>query len=403
MGDGNTGKGKREIGPVRLDLEDRSAKRAELIKVFQEMVAQPPGERPSKDVLIHLDQFSRDSVVPKFLLFVKSRLDGTWIYRSFKIPGAQYVVRDLRHVAVDKGATFETQASVASGSNKIYELKDAGLREVKSKTYQNYLADKLSLLQHESSIQERQDIGRKLSAFEIILIERFEKGKIIERPSLGGKPHFGEKSPSEWHEFFSKFTNRTVWQEAKLEDVRKFIYRGILDLKKGGENYVVLIGDLKFLNDTIAKFARLRILSELASVVLENAPGDDVSVDILKKIFGDTSFKYLSIISKHRDTITYHPREDTIGIFAKLRTEDDIAKKLGLKNVGSKRHYFGLTKKGSDESNEEEDRFVPLGFWERQKRAFWPKLPTIVISILLALLGIFGVWGLIKFIGRWIR
>jgi hypothetical protein len=35
MGDGNTGKGKREIGPVRLDLEDRSAKRAELIKVFQ--------------------------------------------------------------------------------------------------------------------------------------------------------------------------------------------------------------------------------------------------------------------------------------------------------------------------------------------------------------------------------
>lgn len=349
---------------------------AEKIKEFYEQqvsrpVVKKPEERaPEKG---RADQFRETSRAPRFLDSVRQRIGSG--YRSFKLPGTGYHVRDLRSPEAQ-----EEEAARQKGEQSILDEKLAKLKE---KSFVNYLGDR-QVMQPEAAREIAKEIARLLSDFEKLLIERFEKGKTIEQKSEDGKPHFLEKSESQWRAFFSKFLKRSAWRNEQLKNMQKFIFRGLISLQKGGGKYAMLIGDMTLANGQVEKFARLKILAEIAKLFANVKPGSALESELLKRGISMEEFKYLALAHKHGEKVFRTGAQPTKGMFGALKTEEQIAEQLGLRRKKKGKGYGGPIKWGEDEEGEEKHAFVPWGWWDREERKgrpFW--FTTVVFAIII--------------------
>lgn len=363
-----------------------SERSKQIYEKMRDAVLRAPEGRPTVE-RFRPDQFKMGSVVPKFLRFVEKRLESTWLYRSFKLPGTQYVVRDMRNITKlppDAPNFFKRSEPSLPKNEEFARMKDS--------PYVNYLGERR--FPEAPQKEPIQEISRLLSEFEKLLVERFEKGKTIEQKSEDGKPHFREKTDAEWRDFFSKFLGRTVLRSGDIEALKQIIYRGLAALKKGDSRYAMLVGDLEMTDGQISKFARIKIFKDLVSLVAHIRPGDSIDADKVRELIQTEQFKYLALAHRHEERVKI-AKEESRGIFARLKTEEYTADKLGLKR---RRGYSGPIKWGGEEEEGAADghQFIPLGFWERQKRGAWPKIPTITVSILITLLIVFGLMAIVR-------
>lgn len=369
----------------RIEGTDKQSDHIEKMREqFDQSTVRRDAEKPSKE---RPDQFREDARLPHYINSIEKRI-GTG-YRTFKLPGTNYVVRDQREEGARKGEAFKKDPG--------YEMKDGQLAKAKEKSYVNYLGDR-QVLQPDEARGLAREISRLLSEFEKLLIDRFEKGKILEQETADGKPNFGAKSAEQWRSFFSKFLGRTVWRDADLKMLKEFIFRGLIDLKRGDGKYAVLIGDMELSNGQIEKFARLRVLSDLLEMLANARPGSSIEEDLIRKGIGKDELKYLALAHKHTDHGIKTAKDTTKGMFGELRTEEEVASRLGIsrrkKGGGA---YGGPIKWGDKDSEEEKHGFVPWGFWEREKRGRpWPKLFTKVLFTIIILILFATIWAIVR-------
>jgi len=132
----------------------------------------PKSRAPEHPSVGRLDHFGVEGAIPRFLRSVQKRLDSSHVYQSFKLPGTSYVVQDRRGETIAETPPEE--------KNSAFEVKDGRIITAKEKSYVNYLGEK-QFLQGEVFKPLVKEILRLLSEFEKLLVERFEKGRTIER------------------------------------------------------------------------------------------------------------------------------------------------------------------------------------------------------------------------------
>ena len=339
------------------------------------------------------DQFRMGSLLPKFLRAVQKRLDSSWLYQTFKLPGTSYIVRDMRNQQPQSADQARTPDRAAE-----FQMREGQPSETQGKSRANYLGDRHNLTPQETK-KEVEQIKRLLSEFEKLLVERFEKGKIVEQKSEDGKSHFRLKTLEEWKSFFSKFFKRSVWKNTELRFIKEFIFRGLVSLKKGDGKFAMLIGDMMMTDGQVDKFARLRVLSDLAKMLSNMEPGSTLEAELLKRGLTAENIRYLALAHKHAEWVIKMQADATKGMFGLLKTEEQVAKDLGIKRRGRQgKAYGGPLKWGEGGAKEEKHAFVPWGFWERQDRKGRPRTFVKIAFTVITLLIILAIWLSIRFI-----
>lgn len=368
-------------GPVdRID----GTKKGDITEQIREEIFKRP-VREGAEERVRPDQYRPGSRLPQFVQSVDQRIGSG--YRTFRLPGTDYLVRDNRDGALDR------REDLKDGSR--FELKEGRMNEAKEKPYVNYFGDKMAMAQAEKGLQS--EIKRLLSDFEKLLVERFEKGKTVELKLADEKPVFKLKADGDWKDFFSKFLSRTVWKEGDLKLMEGFLFRGLVALQKAGGKYSMLVGDMVMSGGAVEKFARLKVLAELAELLANLKPGSSLEKEMLRKGLGLEAFRYLSIEHKHEEISAQTSQLETKGMFQDLKTEEHIARELGIKrDGGKKRGYKGPIKWGEEGASEEPHAFVPWGWWEREQRGGWPRLIIKVALTIAAVLVAAGIIALIK-------
>lgn len=352
---------------------------------IQRPAARQVPERPAERA--RPDQFRLGSRLPHYLSAVGKRIGSG--YRSFRLPGTNYVVSDQRGRGAEEAEAFKRGTE--------YQMKEGQLVGAKEKAYINYLGER-QVMQPEAAKAAAREISRLLSEFEKMLIERFEKGKTIEQKSEDGRPNFLAKTADQWRSFFSKFLSRTAWRKAELKMLKEFIFRGLTSLKKGDGKFAMLIGDMTMADGQIQKFARLKVLTQLMEMLANLKPGSNLEAELLRKGLGAEEFRYLALIHKHGERAIKTGMEPTKGMFGQLKTEDEVARQLGLRRRkrGGK-GYGGPIKWGAEGEEVGKHAFVPWGFWERETRGLWPKMATAIIATIITLLILAGIYALVKY------
>lgn len=374
-------------------IEGKTGKKgaADKIKEFyDQQLKRPTGRRPSDRAAEKpkADQFRRGSIVPKFLRSVQKRQESSWVYQSFKLPGTNYLVRDRRGGKAPDEAAKKDQG---------FEMKDGKLHSAKEKSYVNYLGDR-QMLQPKVPKGAASEISRLLSEFEKLLVDRFEKGKKIAQESADGKPHFKLKTDAQWRSFFSKFLKRTVWKQGELSALKQFIFRGLVQMKRGGGAYAMLIGDMMMADGKMDKFARLKVLSDVAKLLANLEPGSTLEAEIIRKGLSVEEFKYLALAHKHGEKGVRTGAEPTRGMFGQLKTEEQVAEKLGLRRRKKGGAYGGPIKWGEKDEEEEKHAFVPWAWWDREERKGKPLLFKSILFTLIAALLFVLIMAIIKYL-----
>lgn len=360
------------IGGIEADRPGRSSVAQ---KIYEQELQKPfVRKEPKRDAPKEgPDKFGLKSDIPKFLSSVQKRLDSSWVYQNFRLPGTQYVVRDLRGQALGYSKEMEKELS--------YELREGRMEKSKKKSYVNYLGDR-SNLQQEAEQRLQEEVNRLLSNFEKLLIERFENDKTIEQKSDDGKPHYREKTREDWKNFFDKLLGRTEWRESELKAIKEFIYRGIISLKEGDGIYSMLIGDILMEDGSFEKFSRMKVYSEIAEKIGDAKPGKSFEEAFIKEALKKESFRYLALAHKHKRRPMLVSRETTKGMFGELKAEDEAARKLGISRKATGNEFDGPIKWGK-KGGDADASFVP---WNYNKKKKGNKLIWTIVSISIAIL-----------------
>jgi len=377
-------KADQKVGRVDSGTESKGLER--LRKQFEQQV-QKPQKTPKK---AGPDKFGASNRGMKFFKSVAKRIDSSRVYQSFKLPGTDRVVRDLRN---------ESQSGKKASNNSAFEVRDGKMITAKEKSYVNYLGDR-KMIQPDEVDNIDKEIMRLLSTFEELLIERFEKGKKLERELEDGKPRYKKKSKKEWKSFFSKFLKRTVWKKSDLKSLQKFLFRGLVDLKKGNGKYALLIGDMTTTNGQVQKFARLQVLSDLMAKLQNTTPGSELEAEILKKAMEGDEFKYLALNHKHKERPFMVSKESKQGVFGEAKLEERVAQDLGIQRRSKGKGYKGPVKWEDKDEKGKKHAFVPMGAWERddRKKRLLPKVLAYTVLITFALLIIGGLTAIFSFL-----
>lgn len=228
-----------------------------------------------------------------------------------------------------------------------------------------------------------QSAQRMSSQFEEAMVKRFEGGRSLGRALAEGKASFLKKTAQQWMSFFRGFMQRTVKKEVSLRGLQEqHIFRAVLK-HSGADARGTLISDLHLRNGHVEKFARLRVNLTNASQNLQQLqPGAELTTQMMGELQdGGDSLQYLAIGPRPPEEKTFEPRATT-GIFTNQRTEDEVARRLGLARKGSRSELSSNL-----QDRERRERFVPFGLWDREerggaKRWFVPVAMGVVIIAL---------------------
>jgi hypothetical protein len=257
--------------------------------------------------------------------------------RTIRIPGTGVVVKDNRPESAEgakkgegeavKGETeSEKRAEEKKGGAGNMQIKEGVLKEVKEKTYENYLALRQMIAEKkEPTAQEKE---RALSEFERLIVERFEQGRKIEQASQEGRTNFLSKTVEQWRSFFDKFLHRTVKKSAELAEIQEFLFRGLV---KKNDAKSVLISDIILNSGKTDKFARFAVMHQnLSDMLSKLMPGDRLAAQSLADGLMADTLMYLAInpVGGEAEILTgMQPRQ---GMFGAEAMEARVAEELGI-------------------------------------------------------------------------
>jgi hypothetical protein len=324
--------------------------------------------------------FEMRKQLPFFQKLVQ-KFDASKAFQNFKLPGRERVVEDRRE-------QFHGEPKEAAKEGAKEAAKDAAKEAAKEESKKasltlkdGKLIDKKDLRLAGAAALGARDVAMKgsdheaaatrvdemLSAFERMVVERFEKGKQIADQSADGKPHFKGKTEGEWKQFFKNFMSRTVQKKVLFDDIKQFLMRGVV--AKGAKG--VFIGDMTMNSGRVEKFVRFSIIAEALAKLRAMIPGDTVTKQMLGKLTGE-ELMYLALAASRGREFAF-AQQAAQGRFGAARAEAQAAEALGIplnhQLEQKARHLRG--KKGGGMAWYEKDpavedtpyRFVPWWSW----------------------------------------
>lgn len=387
----------RGAGPGRPSV-DTGEQIERYVRLVEERAPLEEIERAEREVADALG--TRPYVVKQQLAFfqrVAHEMRGTQAMQQFALTGGRVVV-DRR----DKEAEASRQDAAGDISRKetredvreMHKLREGRL--VKDKGVDSI--DKGILhggLEREAATSR---LDKLLTAFEKMIIARFEDGKQLEHLIKDGKTVLAEKSEVQWAAFFKSFLSRTVARTVGFEDIKNFLLRGLIPKGEKG----IFIGDMHLTDGRIEKFIRFSILADIIARLAGKKPGEVVGKGELGIL--DEDLQYLALAAS-RGREFEAAQKETEGKFMGGRAEARAAEELGFaieRQLEEKAKRL-RAKKGKglgilfEKDGEPEDipyQFVPWWHWGNLSRPGKYRRFTILFytSLLaLALIGIIAV------------
>ncbi len=354
-----------------------------------------------------------------FFQKLAKKLNARPAFQQFRLPGKDRVVEDRRDQfkgepkekdqakKTAKDSAKEAARDIAKQKTKDLRLKDGKLIRSKARTYKNHLGDRSSLARgslDRGVASER--VSKLFSAFEKMVVERFEEGRQLESQTQDGKAKFRMKSDAQWRQFFKSFLSRTMKKKVLLSQIRNFLFRGAV--AKGGKG--VFIGDMKLANGRVEKFVRFSIMAEALAQLKGMNPGELLGKGILKNMSGE-ELMYLALAVARGRGMKFS-QEAERGMFMGGKAEAQAAELLGLPMDGHLRQKAkhlrgrGAGMLGGDSLGEHvygDDipyTFVPWWHWGNLARPGKRKTTTLLFYVALALVAFMGIGAMtLRFFG----
>lgn len=346
-----------------------------------------------------------------FFQKLAQRLDARQAFQQFRLPGKDRVVVDRRDQfegkpaqpdAKQQGAkegAKEAQREATREARENLRLQEGKLVREKGRKYANFLGDRADLGRGGLDRQAAADrVEKLLSAFERMIVARFEEGEQIARETPEGKARFAAKSAAEWKAFFQNFLSRTVKKRVLLSQIRDFLFRGAVT--KGGKG--VFIGDMHLAGGRVEKFVRFSLLAEALAQLKNMVPGDRIGKGILANLTGE-ELVYLALAASRGRQMQF-AQEAAQGRFMGGRAEAQAAEALGIplddqlrqkaRQLRGRRGkgFFAGDLLGEHVPGEEAPtRFIPWWHWGN---LFWPqkrRWATIVFYLALLAVALIGI------------
>lgn len=386
-----------DLAQELLELQTRGASDADLLQL----------EHRIADALKQ-PVFEIKKLLPSFLQIVKN-LDASGAFGTIRLPGRDILVADRREspkgtpsepakAAVGKLAgemaksEIEKKSETKTAKEKSGEMRVKDGKLVKSKEKISEGAAGVRSMDQQVATDRLQ---KMLSAFERMVIERFENGREIEQRSADGRPKFLQKTDAQWKEFFQSFLNRTVSKKVLISDIREFLLRGLIPKGEKG----IFIGDMKLTSGRVEKFVRFLLMSDAAAKLKNLMPGDAFGTGALGDLNSEELLFLALAASRGREAAS--SMLPTQGKFIGGRAEAEAAQALGLPLTAQLRQKTKMLKKGGGlfggdllGDGRTEDlpyQFIPWWRWGNLKtpsRFKWVTVAFYGTMLALALMGI---------------
>ena len=349
-----------------------------------------------------------------FFQQMAKKLDATQAFQQFRLPGRDIVVADRRDEH-DQGKPAEASKEAAKqtirdDARRIAEhdkkdaaselrMQDGKLVAKRQRDFVNHLGDRTNFAKpgHLDQQVASDRVDRMLSAFERMVVARFEDGAKVAHELKDGKARFLEKSDGQWRDFFKSFIDRTIQKKALFSEIKEFLYRGVVNKGMKG----IFIGDINFQSGKIEKFVRFSILAEALSKLKSLQPGMMVGKGVLAGFSGEELMYLALAVSRGRELgLSMLP---TQGKFLGGRAEAEAAQALGLpidqhlrQKAKALRHKRGGgAGKGlfddAGGSDEVPYQFVPWWSWGNLKRPGRARRTTAIFYGALLVMAIIGI------------
>ena len=371
-------------------------------------------------------QASLGEKIPEFQQFLKKAsqqaLDAKQVYQSINLPGKNKIVQDRRHLFSGKvgqaiknalSKLKDNRALQKANQNKVQEKArqqdkspDIRMRQgkmVKNKTpsYENHLSDPMQRVQgnvEQKAAEVR--VEKLLSAFEQLVVERFELGREVARQSADGKAHFKTKTVEQWRAFFARFMSRTVKRKVLLSEIREFLFRGAVQKGSNG----VIIADAKLNSGRIEKFIRFSVFAEALANLKALLPGESFSKGALSGLTGEELIYLALAVSKAK--ANEYAKQPSQGKFIGGQIEARTAAELGIalegqlqektKEMQRRKKGGGLFSldgwdEGGEGQTENPGQFIPWWQWGRLSRARKTKTVNVLFYTALFIVATLGI------------
>lgn len=379
-------------------LEDDSASREDVQKAERGLAS-----------ALKVRPFIIQQRLPFFQRIAKA-LRGRNAFQEFRLTDGKVVVdkrdkdADTAKQQVTKEAAKdmkEAQSAKASESRKEAEEARRGgrMRHGKFVKDKGRLGQSRNVQSQRGSLEQQtasDRVGKLLSKFERMILQRFEEGRQIAHQSKDGKPVFSEKSEAQWSQFFKQFMGRTVKKKVSFSMIQNFLMRGLIS--KGGKG--VFIGDMHLKNGQVEKFIRLSIFASIMARLKGMKPGQLVEKGVFAEMSSE-ELAYLALASAKRKLFNTSDKA-TEGKFMGARAEGRAARELGLtleaqlqekakKLRGRRGRGFGGLFDRDPEPEDLPYRFVPWWHWGTLSRPGKFKWFTLFFYAAILTLAIMGV------------
>jgi len=348
---------------------------------------------------LRANAFQVRQALPFFQRIVQT-LKGAQAYQQFRLSNGQVVV-DKRDKAAESAKGNEAKAAEEvirsrknEEKNEVKEGKDL-LKGKDSASRADSLRDvSRGGLENRAAASR---VDKLLSAFERMVVERFEGGREIASQGKAGEPTFLTKTEAQWKAFFEQFMHRTVRKSIDAAEIKNFLLRGVIG--KGDKG--IFIGDMRLKGGGTEKFVRFSILAEIFAKLRGARPGITISGSEVGDMTGE-ELMYLALAASKRKEYEY-VQKAADGKFMGGKAEERAAKELGLtldsqlkekaKKLRERGRKFGFGMM-FDRDPEPEDipyRFVPWWHWGNISRPGKFKWFTVFFYSSLFALALIGV------------
>ncbi|MBU4484314.1 hypothetical protein KKA47_02705 [bacterium] len=286
------------------------------------------------------DQFKSADNTSRFLNATGRRIATSRAYQAFTLVGTDFVVRDLRYGIP---ADIEEQLQKKAKAEKMYDDKVAKAKVDRGEpakeesieemaTLKNVYADRSNLSGASNSKgKARSGLRKMLTAFEKLLVARFEKGIQIIKKLVGKNPIFNKKTEKQWKHFFRRFRSRTINKKIPAGEIKKFIFRALIELPKDKKGKL-LVADMVHKSGKVEKFVRFNLqlqLEESLNKFEKLDPGGFFEMDeISDEIEGNIIYKAITY-GGEMEKIKYGKLPQR-GKFMTDVVEREVADRLGI-------------------------------------------------------------------------
>lgn len=397
------GKGSGEQGASQVSMKDVTPE--ERVKRVQEHMEQyvdlVSKRAPAEEIKKAESELSREMGKDTFEAFkrqlpkqlrVRRSLDAQRVYQHFRLPGRQRMVHDRRGMGRE-GARAKHESY---RTREHMHVREGKLTREEVRKYVNYLADRMHLRPEGKAHtpEMRAKVDEFLSAFEKMIVRRFEGDRQVARQLKDNKPVFLKKTAAQWQQFFSRFAGRILKKKVPTRNIKQFLFRGLVP--KGSKGVVVT--DMTLVSGRVERFIRFGILADAMAKLAKMMPGQTFGREFLS---GEELLYLALAAARGREYVTgLRPRE---GKFMAGVAEERAAQELGLPLATHLRQKtqdirkgkgFGALRGWKDKEFAEEElpyQFIPWWHWGNLKRPGKFRMTTVAFYIALGLVTILGI------------